>query len=64
MERVVRLRSTGEIITVNEAGQKVGGPYASVKIAKQTRNRREKDSFMKSMGLTKVRGNLGGTYWE
>jgi len=26
--------------------------------------RREKDSIMRDMGLTKVRGALGGTYWE
>jgi len=27
-------------------------------------NRRERDSVLKDMGLTKVKGNLGGTYWE
>lgn len=26
--------------------------------------RRERDSVMRSLGMIKVRGNLGGTYWE
>ena len=26
--------------------------------------RRERDQVMRDMGLVKVRGNLGGTYWE
>jgi len=26
--------------------------------------RREKDALMRSLGLTKVRGAMGGTYWE
>jgi len=26
--------------------------------------RRERDQVMRDMGLKKVRGNLGGTYWE
>jgi len=27
-------------------------------------NRRERDSVLRDTGMTKVRGNLGGTYWE
>ena len=27
-------------------------------------NRRERDQAMKDLGLVKVRGNLGGTYYE
>jgi hypothetical protein len=27
-------------------------------------NRRERDSIRRDMGLVRVRGNLGGTYWE
>jgi len=27
-------------------------------------NRKARDSALRSLGLTKVRGNLGGTYWE
>jgi len=26
--------------------------------------RRERDQAMRDLGLVKVRGNLGGTYWE
>ncbi len=26
--------------------------------------RRERDQVMRDMGMVKVRGNLGGTYWE
>jgi uncharacterized membrane protein YvbJ len=28
------------------------------------RKRRERDAVMRSLGLVKVRGALGGTYWE
>ena len=33
---------------------------------RQARNhaRRERDQVMRDSGLVKVRGNLGGTYWE
>lgn len=27
-------------------------------------NRRQRESMLKSLGLVKVRGALGGTYWE
>jgi hypothetical protein len=27
-------------------------------------NRRERDKVMRDMGLTRVRGGLGGVYWE
>ncbi len=35
-----------------------------VKAAKARARRRERDAVMQSVGLTKVRGTLGGTYWE
>ena len=31
---------------------------------KINRNRRARDQAMRDLGLVKVRGNLGGTYWE
>jgi hypothetical protein len=33
---------------------------------KESRNkaRRERDSIMRSLGLVKVRGSMGGVYWE
>ena len=34
------------------------------KRAKRNRARREREQSMKDLGLVKVRGNLGGTYWE
>ena len=34
------------------------------KSAKARANRKEKDSIMRSLGLVKVKGALGGTYWE
>lgn len=43
---------------------KYHGPYKDVKAAKSARNRKEKDAAMKSLGLVKVKGALGGTYWE
>jgi len=31
---------------------------------KRSRTRRLRDQAMRDIGMTKVRGNLGGTYWE
>lgn len=31
---------------------------------KARENRKAKDDVMRSLGMVKVRGNLGGTYWE
>lgn len=39
----------------------------AIKIAfkiERNRQRRERDQSMRDLGLVKVRGNLGGTYWE
>ena len=33
-------------------------------IRDKAKGRREKESALRSLGLVKVRGNLGGTYWE
>jgi uncharacterized Zn finger protein (UPF0148 family) len=30
----------------------------------RSRQRREREAVMRSLGLVKVRGSLGGTYWE
>jgi hypothetical protein len=35
-----------------------------VKRAKRALSRKQRESIMRSMGLVKVRGALGGTYWE
>jgi uncharacterized Zn finger protein (UPF0148 family) len=32
--------------------------------AKRKAQRREREAVMRSLGLTKVRGALGGVYWE
>jgi uncharacterized Zn finger protein (UPF0148 family) len=34
------------------------------KSAKRRAARRERDAIMRSLGLVKVKGALGGTYWE
>lgn len=34
------------------------------KVHKAALSRKEKNDAMRSLGLTKVRGALGGTYWE
>jgi len=36
----------------------------SRKSAKARNARKERDSIMRSMGLVKVKGAMGGTYWE
>lgn len=32
--------------------------------ARARSNRKARESIMRSLGLTKVRGAMGGTYWE
>ena len=34
------------------------------KTARRNSARRERDQAMRDIGMRKVRGNLGGTYWE
>lgn len=70
IERIVKVKKTGpfgqegDIILINSQNQKVGGPYTSTIIARQVRARRAKKWGMESLGLTQVKGSLGGTYWE
>ncbi len=35
-----------------------------VKMDARNATRRERDGVLRSLGLVKVRGGLGGTYWE
>lgn len=37
---------------------------ANIKRAACNKARRERDQVMRDSGLVKIRGNLGGTYWE
>ena len=37
---------------------------AEVKRLRHNKSRRERDQAMRDIGMTKVRGALGGTYWE
>lgn len=37
---------------------------AELKRLRRNRQRRERDAALRSIGLVKVRGALGGTYWE
>ena len=61
-ERSVRINSNGVIITEKD------NPKEYLELRKKALNslrRREKDSLMEDMGLTKVRGAVSGkTYWE
>ena len=62
---IARKKDTQEIVLIDRFTREViGGPYADITSAKRERNRRERNESMKDLGLTKVKGNLGGTYWE
>ena len=37
---------------------------AEVRRLRANKNRRERDQAMRDLGMVKVRGALGGTYWE
>jgi hypothetical protein len=64
--RIIRKKSDQQIYLAEFTleGWKYHGPYKDVKAAKSARNRREKDELMRDLGLKKVKGALGGTYWE
>ncbi len=38
--------------------------HGAGRLQKARARRRERDDTMRSLGLTKVRGAMGGTYWE
>ena len=37
---------------------------AAEKCRRRRTNRREREAVLRSLGMAKVRGALGGTYWE
>lgn len=49
-----------------EGGHTLFLPQFAAELKKKTRNRKRKtrEDVMKVLGLKKVRGNLGGTFWE
>ena len=62
----VQYQISGGIVTVAGSGELVGdNEAAKVKAAFGRRlRRRAVASAYRSLGMTLVRGNLGGTYWE
>jgi hypothetical protein len=57
------------LITVTEVSQEEferisAECQAKAKRAARNKARRDRDQVMRDLGLVKVRGNLGGTYWE
>lgn len=44
--------------------ERVAAEVAEIKRQRRNKARRERDQAMRDLGLVKVRGNLGGTYWE
>ena len=60
-----------------KCGKEIGGGDAEIlcqacdeaeaqgrRITNARANRRAREAALRSLGLVKVRGNLGGTYWE
>ena len=62
----IQYQISGGIVTVAGSGELVGdNDAAKVKAALGRRlRRRAVASAYRSIGMTRVRGNLGGTYWE
>ena len=59
--RSLKINKTGEIVSEVEDPER----YSELrKRAVKNQIKAERDSLMESFGLTKVKGNLGGTYWE
>jgi hypothetical protein len=60
--------SQGDVFK-DETGEEVSTELArriktEAKRLRRNKARRMRDQVMRDCGLTKVRGNLGGTYWE
>ena len=53
-----------EIMTVDRENQCQACEKKKIKKAAARERRRANDEVMRSLGLKKVRGALGGTYWE
>ena len=67
MTKIVRSKKNQQIYLaeVTDIGLKIlGGPYKSKEHAEKARTRRARNEAMESLGLTKVKGNLGGVCWE
>lgn len=61
----IYLVETGYTTPDGRTGIKIlGGPYKSKELAVKARNRKERNEAMESIAMTKVKGNLGSTYWE
>jgi hypothetical protein len=58
-----RLKLLADLHEAELKGDQAGAIAIARKIARN-RSRRERDGAMRDLGLIKVRGNLGGTYWE
>ena len=60
--RFARLwRKKAELAALEADGR---GTHEIAKKLRRAINRAEKEQAMRDLGLTKVRGALGGTYWE
>lgn len=60
-ERAIRINKTGETISEKD------NPDTYTELRKRALNNlktRQRNEVLKDLGLVKVRGNLGGTYWE
>jgi hypothetical protein len=47
-----------------EAAEAEGAAARKRKLARRRENRRAREDVLRSLGLRRVRGALGGTYWE
>jgi hypothetical protein len=57
-------REALEDIFQKETPEEISERKRKARNARARRNRRERESCLRDLGLTKVRGSLGGTYWE
>lgn len=68
--RVVRHKVTKEVFLVTRSGAHIsyGIGVEAEERAKKAANKAnagpDRDAALRSLGLTKVKGNLGGIYWE
>lgn len=63
-EEIATIDSENQCLVCEEGQEATPGSRLAKTRAKAKVLRQERDKVMKSIGLVKVRGALGGTYWE
>lgn len=63
-KEIATLDGENQCLSCEESAEAQKGSRLAATRARAKQRRRERDQVMRDVGLVKVRGALGGTYWE